>query len=100
MAGPGWVLLAIVKQMLGVFLAVYALSRVSAAAAVEPVQQFLGAFQTAVPSWLALTLAVVLVPADWSFLVLNVLCALVLMEANMFAFLNSILGFYSNCGIA
>lgn len=130
LAGPGWVLLAIVKQMLGVFLAVYALSRVSATAAVEPVQQFLGAFRTAVPSWLALTLAVVLVvisqikinvanaysgslawtnaytrvtkhyPGRLVFLVLNVLCALVLMEANMFAFLNSILGFYSNCGIA
>ena len=31
---------------------------------------------------------------------LNVAVALVLMEANMFDFLNNVLGFYSNCGIA
>lgn len=130
LAGPGWVLLAIIKQILGVFLAVYALSRVSAAAAVEPVQQFLGAFSTAVPAWLAVTLAVVLVvisqikinvanaysgslawtnaytrvtkhyPGRLLFLILNVGFALILMEANMFSFLSNILGFYSNCGIA
>lgn len=130
LAGPGWVLLAIVKQALGVFLAVYALSRVSATVATEPVEQFLGAFQAAVPGWLALTLAVVLVvisqikinvanaysgslawtnaytrvtkhyPGRLVFLILNVMFALVLMEANMFAVLGNILGFYSNCGIA
>lgn len=130
LAGPGWVFLAIIKQTLGVFLAVYALGRVSAVVAVEPVQQFLGAFSSAVPGWLALTLAVILVvisqikinvanaysgslawtnaytrvskhyPGRLLFLVLNVGFALVLMEANMFAFLNNILGFYSNCGIA
>lgn len=130
LAGPGWVLLAIVKQALGVFLAVYALSRVSAAGAVEPVQQFVGAFQAAVPVWLAVTLAVILVvisqikinvanaysgslawtnsytrvtkhyPGRLVFLFLNVGVALVLMEANMFAFLNNILGFFSNAAIA
>lgn len=130
MAGPGWVLLAIVKQALGVFLAVYALGRVSPDLAVEPVQQFLGTFETAFPAWLAVTLAVILVvisqvkinvanaysgslawtnaytrvtkhyPGRLVFLVLNVAVALVLMEANMFDFLNNVLGFYSNCGIA
>ncbi len=34
------------------------------------------------------------------FLGFNLLIALVLMEANMFDFLNSILGFYANCGMA
>ena len=34
------------------------------------------------------------------FLAFNLLIALVLMEANMFSFLNTILGFYANCGMA
>ena len=34
------------------------------------------------------------------FLGFNLLVALVLMEANMFDFLNTILGFYANCGMA
>ena len=130
LAGPGWVLLAIIKQALGVFLAVYALSHISSTLAGEPVHQFLGAYQSAVPNWLALTLAVILVvisqikinavnaysgslawtnsytrvtkryPSRVVFLVLNVGFALVLMEANMFAFLGNILGFYSNFAIA
>ena len=31
---------------------------------------------------------------------MNLLIALVLMEANMFDFLNTILGFYANCAMA
>lgn len=130
MAGPGWVLLAIIKQALGVFLAVYVLARVSPAVATEPVEQFRAAFLTALPSWLAVALAVILVvisqvkinvvnaysgslawtnaytrvskryPGRLVFLGLNLLVALTLMEANMFSFLNGILGFYANCGIA
>lgn len=130
MAGPGWVLMAIIKQALGVFLAVYVLARVSPAVATEPVEQFRAAFLTAVPAWLAVTLAVILVvisqvkinvvnaysgslawtnaytrvtkryPGRLVFLFLNLVVALVLMEANMFSFLNGILGFYANCGIA
>jgi hypothetical protein len=34
------------------------------------------------------------------FLGFNLLIALILMEANMFDFLNTILGFYANCGMA
>lgn len=130
MAGPGWVLMAIIKQALGVFLAVYVLARVSPAVATEPVQQFRAAFLTAVPAWLAVSLAVILVvlsqikinvvnaysgslawtnsytrvtkkyPGRLIFLVLNVGVALALMEGDMFSFLNNILGFYANCGIA
>lgn len=130
LAGPGWVFMAIIKQILGVFLAVYVLARVSPVLATEPVEQFRAAFVQAVPSWLAITLAVILVvlsqvkinvvnaysgslawtnsytritkryPGRLVFLVLNVGVALVLMEGDMFSFLNNILGFYSNCGIA
>jgi purine-cytosine permease-like protein len=39
-------------------------------------------------------------PGRLVFLGFNLLIALILMEANMFEFLNSILGFYANCGIA
>lgn len=82
------------------------------------------------PGWLAMTLAVVLVvisqikinvtnaysgslawtnsftrvtktyPGRMVFVVVNLLIALVLMEANMFSFLNTILGFYANCAMA
>ncbi len=34
------------------------------------------------------------------FLGVNLMIALILMEANMFDFLNTILGFYANCGMA
>lgn len=130
LAGPGWVSVAIIKQAIGVFLFVYALGFVPQADAAQPVQQLLYAFRAAVPGWLAVTLAVILVvlsqvkinavnaysgslawtnsysrvtkhyPGRLVFLVVNLLFALVLMEANMFAFLNNILGFYSNCAIA
>lgn len=96
----------------------------------EPVHQFLGAYDQMMPAWLAMTLSVVLVvlsqvkinvtnaysgslawtnsftrltkhyPGRLVFVVVNVLIALVLMEANMFSFLNNILGFYANMGIA
>jgi purine-cytosine permease-like protein len=39
-------------------------------------------------------------PGRLVFLGVNLAIALVLMEANMFDFLNTILGFYANCGIA
>ncbi|WP_432940149.1 purine-cytosine permease family protein [Kribbella sp. CA-253562] len=101
-----------------------------AAVANEPVHQFLEIYNGFLPGWLAMALAVVLVvisqikinvtnaysgslawtnsytrltrhyPGRLVFLGLNLLIALVLMEANMFDFLNTILGFYANCGIA
>ncbi|QLY31983.1 hypothetical protein H0264_06710 [Nocardia huaxiensis] len=96
----------------------------------QPVHQFLEIYKDMVPGWLAMTLAVVLVvisqikinvtnaysgslawtnsytrvtktyPGRLIFLAVNLVIALVLMEANMFDFLNNILGFYANCGIA
>ena len=92
--------------------------------------QFLEIYQNFLPPWLAMTLAVVLVvisqvkinvtnaysgslawtnsftrvtktyPGRLVFLGFNLLIALILMEANMFDFLNTILGFYANCGMA
>ncbi|MEE1800795.1 purine-cytosine permease family protein [Streptomyces sp. NPDC101062] len=130
MAGPGWVVLGALKQAMGVFLAVYILSEVGPVAATEPIQQFRGAFDAMMPSWLVVPLAVVLVvisqikinvtnaysgslawtnsvtrvskhyPGRMVFVLVNLAFALILMEADMFSFLNSILGFYSNCAIA
>jgi purine-cytosine permease-like protein len=100
------------------------------AVAAEPVQQFVGVYERMMPGWLAVTLAVVLVvisqvkinvtnaysgslawtnsytritrryPGRLVFVVVNVAIALLLMELNMFDFLNTVLGFYANIGIA
>ena len=132
LAGPGWVFFGAIKQVIGLFLAVYLIGHVadSAGVANQPVHQFLEIYDNFLPKWLALTLAVVLVvisqikinvtnaysgslawtnsytritnhyPGRIVFLGVNLLIALVLMEANMFDFLNTILGFYANCGMA
>nr|WP_127784677.1 hypothetical protein [Rhodococcus sp. X156] len=132
LAGPGWVIFGAIKQILGLFLAVYLIANVAdgAATANQPVHQFLETYENMVPHWLAMTLAVVLVvisqikinvtnaysgslawtnsftrvtktyPGRLVFVLFNLGIALVLMEANMFDFLNTILGFYANCGIA
>lgn len=132
LAGPGWVIFGALKQVIGLFLAVYVIAQVSDGAAIanQPVHQFLEIYQGFLPGWLAMTLAVVLVvisqvkinvtnaysgslawtnsytrltrhyPGRLVFLAVNLLIALVLMEANMFDFLNTILGFYANCGMA
>ena len=102
----------------------------AAATANEPVHQFLGIYEEMMPGWLAMALAVVLVvisqikinvtnaysgslawtnsftrvtkryPGRLVFVAVNLLIALTLMEANMFDFLNTILGFYANCAMA
>lgn len=132
LAGPGWVIFGAIKQVIGLFLAVYVITNVAGGAdfANEPVRQFLEIYTNFLPGWLALTLAVVLVvisqikinvtnaysgslawtnsftrvtgtyPGRLVFLGVNLLIALVLMEANMFDFLNAILSFYANCGMA
>ncbi|MFG2156767.1 purine-cytosine permease family protein [Streptomyces olivaceus] len=130
MAGPGWVVLGALKQAIGVFLAVYILAEVGPDAAPEPIQQFRSAFDAMLPSWVVVPLAVVLVvisqikinvtnaysgslawtnsftrvtrhyPGRLVFVLVNLGFALALMEADMFSFLNDILGFYSNCAIA
>ncbi|QIS09145.1 purine-cytosine permease family protein [Nocardia arthritidis] len=132
LAGPGWVLFGALKQVVGLFLAVYLIANLPAAQGIanQPVHQFLEIYRDMVPGWLAMTLAVVLVvisqikinvtnaysgslawtnsytritktyPGRLIFLGVNLVIALILMEANMFDFLNNILGFYANCGIA
>lgn len=63
-AGPGWVFFGAIKQMIGLFIAVYLLAHADGAAnahANEPVHQFLGVYKEMMPGWLAMTLAVVLV---------------------------------------
>ena len=133
LAGPGWVIFGAIKQVVGLFLAVYLIANVFDGAvsnANEPVHQFLEIYRNFLPPWLAMTLAVILVvisqvkinvtnaysgslawtnsftrvtktyPGRLVFLGFNLLIALILMEANMFEFLNTILGFYANCGIA
>ncbi|RRO17219.1 allantoin permease [Saccharopolyspora rhizosphaerae] len=128
-AGPGWVVFGAVKQATGAFLAFFIMGA-AGAAATEPVQQFTGIYELFAPWWLAVPLAVVLVvlsqvkinvtnaysgsltwtnsftrvtkryPGRITFVLANLAVALVLMEANMFAFLNSVLSFYANCAIA
>jgi purine-cytosine permease-like protein len=132
LAGPGWVIFGAIKQVIGLFLAVYIIASLTDGASVanEPVHQFLEIYRGFLPGWLAMTLAVVLVvisqikinvtnaysgslawtnsytrltrhyPGRLVFLGFNLVIALVLMEANMFDFLNTILGFYANCGMA
>ncbi|SIR74488.1 purine-cytosine permease family protein [Williamsia sterculiae] len=131
-AGPGWVFFGAIKQVVGLFLAVYIILNLTEQAGVanQPVEQFLAIYEDFMPHWLALTLAVILVvisqikinvtnaysgslawtnsftrvsktyPGRIVFLVFNVAIAIVLMEANMFSFLNNLLNFYANCGIA
>ncbi|MEI2276744.1 hypothetical protein OHC50_04595 [Paenarthrobacter ilicis] len=133
LAGPGWVIFGAIKQIIGLFIAIYLIAKLDPAAAVhanEPVHQFLGVYEEMMPAWLAMTLAVVLVvisqikinvtnaysgslawtnsftritktyPGRMVFVVVNLVIALVLMESNMFEFLNTILGFYANCAMA
>ncbi len=101
-----------------------------AAIANQPVHQFLEIYRDWMPGWAALALAVVLVvisqvkinvtnaysgslawtnsftrltkhyPGRLVFVGVNLAIALLLMELNMFDFLNTILGFYANCGMA
>ena len=129
-AGPGWVILGAIKQIIGAFLGFYLLTKLPLVNGTEPVQQFNAAFHAMLPDWLALLLAVVLVvisqikinvtnaysgslawtsaytrikkhyPGRLIFVMVNLAIALALMEGNMFAVLGKILGFYSNFAIA
>ncbi len=129
-AGPGWVILGAIKQIIGAFLGFYLLTKLPGVNAAEPVQQFNAVFHDMLPGWVALTLAVVLVvisqikinvtnaysgslawtsayariskhyPGRIIFVLVNLAVALALMEGNMFAVLGKILGFYSNFAIA
>src|SRR6195952_4205164 len=64
LAGPGWVIFGAIKQVVGLFVAVYIIAKLtpeSAATANEPVHQFLTVYQQFLPEWAAMTLAVFLV---------------------------------------
>ncbi len=63
LAGPGWVIFGALKQVVGLFLAVYLIANVADGAAVanQPVHQFLEIYRDIMPAWLAMTLAVILV---------------------------------------
>ncbi|MFF0739797.1 purine-cytosine permease family protein [Streptomyces sp. NPDC004111] len=130
LAGPGWVVFGALKQAIGVFLAVYIVDAVGVAAAVEPIEQFTAAFKQLMPGWLVVPLALLLVvlsqvkinvtnsysgslawtnsytrvtkhyPGRTVFVLVNLAISLVLMEADMFALLNSVLSFYANCAMA
>lgn len=130
-AGPGWVVLGAIKQIVGAFLAFYLMAQMLPDEVItEPVQQFTSVFQSFVPGGFAIALAVILVvisqikinvtnaysgslswtsayarvtkhyPGRIVFVIFNVGLALLLMEMDMFSFLNSVLGFYSNFAIA
>ena len=60
-AGPGWVILGAIKQIIGAFLGFYLLTKIPGVDSTEPVQQFNAAFHDMLPGWFALTLAVILV---------------------------------------
>lgn len=63
-AGPGWVLFSGIKQVVGVFLAVYLITRVDpdlGQHAAEPVRQFIALYESLMPEWLATALALILV---------------------------------------
>lgn len=129
-AGPGWVILGAVKQIIGAFLGFYLLMNVPGVNSTEPVQQFVSTFEFMMSPWLAMALAVILVvisqikinvsnaysgslawtsaytritkkyPGRIVFVLVNLGFALALMEMDMFSFLHKILSFYSNCAIA
>jgi len=128
-AGPGWVILGALKQLGGAFLAYFVVSKVGLKLADEPIQQYEGALRTFVaPAALGVGVFFVVMSQikinvtnaysgslSWSnffsrilhwhpgrvvWIFLNVGIALTLMEANVFSFLNNILGFYSNVAIA
>ncbi|GAA2015259.1 hypothetical protein JL107_09050 [Nakamurella flavida] len=64
LAGPGWVVFGAIKQVVGLFVAVYIIARLTpdaAATANEPVHQFLTVYEQFLPGWAAMTLAVILV---------------------------------------
>ncbi len=129
-AGPGWVILGALKQLGGAFLAYYVYTKVGSVKAGEPIQQYIGGFNTFLPAGVVVGVAVFFVvlsqikinvtnaysgSLSWSnffsrifhwhpgrvvWVLFNVGIALTLMEIGVFSFLNTVLGFYSNVAIA
>jgi purine-cytosine permease-like protein len=132
-AGPGWVLFSGIKQVIGVFLAVYLITRVDSELgqqAAEPVRQFIALYESIMPEWLAIGLALVLVVVAqvkinvtnaysgslaWSnvytrltktypgrsvFIFFNLAIALALMWMDVFSLISFVLSLYANVVMA
>ncbi|MEV5069838.1 hypothetical protein MRBLMI12_001420 [Microbacterium sp. LMI12-1-1.1] len=132
-AGPGWVLFSGIKQVIGVFLAVYLITRVDpelGQRAAEPVRQFIALYESIMPEWLAIGLALVLVVVAqvkinvtnaysgslaWSnvytrltktypgrsvFIFFNLAIALALMWMDVFSLISFVLSLYANVVMA
>ena len=132
-SGPGWVLFSGTKQVIGVFLAVYLVMKVDPTIgdrAVEPVKQFLGMYQSLLPDWIALGLALILIVVAqvkinvtnaysgslaWSnvytrvrkrypgravFVAFNLAIALALMLMDVFSLISFVLSLYANVVMA
>ncbi|MBX0300427.1 hypothetical protein K2F54_10610 [Cryobacterium sp. 1639] len=133
LSGPGWVLFSGTKQVIGVFLAVYLVMKVDPGIgdrAVEPVKQFLGMYQSLLPDWIALGLALILIviaqvkinvtnaysgSLAWSnvytrvrkrypgraiFVAFNLAIALTLMLMDVFSLISFVLSLYANVVMA
>lgn len=132
-AGPGWVIFSGIKQVIGVFLAVYLLTRVDPGLghlAAEPVRQIIALYESIMPEWLAVGLALVLVviaqikinvtnaysgSLAWSnvytrltrrypgrsvFIFFNLAIALALMWMDLFSLISLVLSLYANVVMA
>ncbi|MEU3185216.1 hypothetical protein ABZ707_13585 [Streptomyces sp. NPDC006923] len=128
-AGPGWVIIGAAKQLGGAFLAFVALEAVGRTHALEPIAPQIEALRPWLGSFALPAAAIFVIVSQikinvtnaysgslsWSnffsrithrhpgrvwYIFLNLAIALTLMEMNMFAALNKLLGFYSNVGIA
>jgi purine-cytosine permease-like protein len=132
-SGPGWVIFSGTKQVIGVFLAVYLLVKVDSTLghrATEPVKQFVGMYQSLVPDWLAIVLALVLIviaqvkinvtnaysgslawsnvftrvakhyPGRTIFVLLNLVFSYVLMMLDVYTFISFVLSLYANVVMA
>ncbi|MGP3635445.1 purine-cytosine permease family protein [Streptomyces sp. 24-1644] len=128
-AGPGWVVIGAAKQLGGALLAFVALEAVGKTHALEPIAPQIEALKPWLGSFALPAAAVFVIVSQvkinvtnaysgslsWSnffsrithkhpgrvwYIFLNLAIALTLMEMNMFAALNKLLGFYSNVGIA
>lgn len=128
-AGPGWVVIGAAKQLGGAFLAFVALEAVGTTHALEPIAPQIEALRPWLGSFALPAAALFVIVSQikinvtnaysgslsWSnffsrlthrhpgrvwYIFLNLAIALTLMEMDMFAALNKLLGFYSNVGIA
>lgn len=132
-SGPGWVIFSGTKQVIGLFLAVYLVTKVDPTigdGAVEPVKQLLGMYQSLLPDWVALILALILIviaqvkinvtnaysgslawsnvytrvkkhyPGRTVFVVFNLVIALGLMLMDVFSLISFVLSLYANVVMA